>query len=326
MMNTTQFQELLELVADRLPGLAYIPAPPSQEIVAGRVSWNQLPRLDLAQSAEIDTWFLSYEARMTAARVPEEAWASRFLECPSVDESLKVRARDLVPLTYRQLRGTLLAEHGPIDPVNFYKRELYRVQGGNREDVRESLMKLLTLHNRAARDDEQPYLRERDLCYPFVEAFPSNIRVELEQKLALVFAQINPFEQLFRLAPSKNQIAREELNCVSEVRRQVEENRSPSSSGSGDLQEAIVLALQTFKRSQENQSRSPAKKRRTFPNGNLTPLELRGSCRGCGGDCRSRESCPARSRTCNSCGKIGHYANVCFRKKTPFQERPASIQ
>ena len=37
-------------------------------------------------------------------------------------------------------------------------------------------------------------------------------------------------------------------------------------------------------------------------------------CRGCGGECTSRQTCPAWSIECNYCHKFGHLARVCFQR------------
>lgn len=207
----------MHLLGERLAPT--IPPPPAdgspfaaqgfQEIVREqRVSWSQLPKLEVSVAAELDSWFMSFEARMKAARVNAESWPARFLECPMVDESLKVLVRTLDPLTYDGLRSMILKEHGPVDPVNFFKREMFRVRGNNREDVREALMHILVMHNRAAEAVLSQELSRNDLCYPFMEAFPVEVRRSLEQQLALVFAQDDPFEHLFRLSPSKQDQAK----------------------------------------------------------------------------------------------------------------------
>lgn len=330
-MNADQMERVVEAMVGRLNPDAQ-PPPPNAFEAPGRVSWNQLPRLDLSLSAEIDIWFLSFEARMTAARLPEDHWAAKFLECPSVDESLKIRARDLDPFTFAKLRRTILNEHGPIDPVNFYTRELYRTQGSNAEDVRETLMKLFTLLNRAARDRGAQQLRERDLCYPFLEAFPPNVRAPLERQLALVFAQMHPFEHLYRLAPSKRDV-QEECHLATHPFVPEEETMSPTIRG--QIVEAVTLALQQV----GNGRPEDRKRRRPFRPGSttnanstaITPFRRPASggipsrqCLGCGGACIDRTACPAVGKSCLKCGIVGHFARVC-RKGGPFQQGPARI-
>ena len=43
-----------------------------------------------------------------------------------------------------------------------------------------------------------------------------------------------------------------------------------------------------------------------------TPTML--PCRGCGGECTSRQTCPAWGVECNYCQKFGHFARVCFQR------------
>lgn len=290
------------------------------------MSWNQLPKLDLAVCAELDSWFLSFEARMAAARVPEEYWAAKFVECPSVDESLKVRVRGMEPFTYFTLRRKILQEHGPIDPVNYFKREMYRVRGNNAEDVRETLTKLLTLHNRAAQDDGSQGLRERDLCYPFLEAFPSSVQSSLERQLALIFAQEQPFEHLYRLAPSKK-VAVEECQVAEEYLTE-QTGLEDSQGAHNELADALALVLQQVRRSQprtqDRKRRRVAPKSQPLSKGNSVPLGGERACWGCGGTCMDRVSCPARGKKCSSCRGMGHFARVC-RKGTPFQRSPARL-
>lgn len=212
-----------------------------------------------------------------------------------------------------RIRLQILREHGPIDPVNYFKRELYRVRGTTAEDVRETLLKLLTLHNRAAKDYGVEALQEKDLCYPFLEAFPLNIRATLERQLALIFAQDQPFQHLYRLAPSKRNLPVEDCEIIKDVDRTTNQNQ---------LVEILAMALQ-----QATHHRQEAVKRRkvtSAPNANHTPIAVAhtSNCLGCGGTCRDRRNCPAANQKCHSCGLTGHWARVC-RRANPFSKGPA---
>lgn len=329
-MDTQQFEHLINLLAERLPPSAPSPAEPTTpthpltELVREqRVSWAQLPRLDLACASELDTWFISFEARMKAARVAEENWPARLLECPMVEESTKVHVRELEPFTYAALRQLILKEHGPVDPINFFKREMYRVRGDKREDVREMLMHILIKHNRAARAAGIQEMQDRDLCYPFIDAFPVDVRKALEQKLALVFAQEEPFEHVFRLAPSKQDA---DQVLVADTRDALDSNTRRQ-----EIEDAVALAIQA---ATQNFSQPPWKRRLNSLTRPGTAKFVRGTptgtfgyrCAGCGSDaCQDRQHCPARTAVCFGCNKVGHFRKVCRgAQKPPFQNGPRS--
>ena len=87
-LSSEQFQMFLEAMLERFPSPgALVPlVPPDNR--EQRVSWAGVPKLDFSQPEENESWFLSFEARMQAARVEEANWLSRFLECPEVNESV----------------------------------------------------------------------------------------------------------------------------------------------------------------------------------------------------------------------------------------------
>lgn len=340
-VDANRIAEVLTTLVNRLQESARMSPPPFsgdaplrvETAREQRVNWDRVPKLDLARGDQLDNWFLSFESRMQAARVLEENWPLRFLECPGVEEAVKVRIRDIVPLTYRNLRRAILKEHGPIDPVNFFKRAIFKVRGSSREDVKEKLLTLLTSHNRAAEDEGIAHLHERDLCYPFIDAFVGAVKVDLERQLALVFAQENPFEHLFRLAPSK---VTSELALLEQVPSGVDDYREESAGGCECC--AMHVTPRSYKRERGFKQQIPFAKRGRakqakgpdgVPLGGTLPqvapsaqLSLRqGSCQGCGRECPSRSGCPANNKTCSKCGKLNHFARVC--RAHPFVTRPA---
>lgn len=343
--QNNQVSALLELLrmAQQLPAMAprpmqQLPTPTFVDVHREqRVNWTNMPKLDLSTGAEIDNWFISFEARMAAAHAVEENWASRFIECPFVDESIKAKARSIEPMTYRMIRAVLLGEHGPVDPVNFYRRELYKVRGTSREEVREKLVMIQTIHNRAAEDEAKQKLVDRDLCYPFINSFPVEIREELEQKLALVFAQKEPFEQLFRLAPTRVKSTSEELNIMADT---PEKKRPQETTGVTDkLREEMGMVLKEIldqrpsKRFKNNNGNNNNRANGSNGNrGNNPNFQKIGSrqqqqqnrnrrCFRCGSQqCMNNAQCPARNVTCYNCNRIGHYSKAC---KGPFRNAPA---
>lgn len=344
-MDAGQLAHIMNALLDRIQAAPVAPIPgAAMEVVREqRVNWGQLPKLDLSNGSELDSWFLSFEARMTAARILEENWPLRFLECPMVDEDIKVRVRLLLPGTYQEVRRTLLKEHGPIDPVNFFRLELYRVRGNSREEVREALMKILTKLNRAADDDRREQLLPRDLCYPFMNAFPQGVKAALERQFALAFAQADPFEHLFRLAPSKQSISAD-LHLL-EAEGQVLPSRSVVASTDYEEEaEAVGNECCCYLQQRQQQQppnpsqRRPAKRRFVTPapssNSNAkTPRTEQGPCQRCGYAAHPDRACPAIGKECAACGIQGHFAQACRKRQQPqgstswqqgpFPKRPA---
>lgn len=341
-MDAGQLAHIMNALLDRIQAAPVAPMPGAamDMVREQRVNWGQLPKLDLSNGAELDSWFLSFEARMTAARILEENWPLRFLECPMVEEDIKVRVRLLLPGTYQEVRRTLLKEHGPIDPVNYFRLELYRVRGSHREEVREALMKILTKLNRAADDDRREKLLPQDLCYPFMNAFPSSVKAALERQFALAFAQVDPFEHLFRLAPSKQSVSADlhVLGVEEEASssRSVVESCTYEDEADPGCDGCCCYLQQRQPQSPNPGQRRPAKRRFATGTSSLntkTPRVEQGPCQRCGFTSHPDRGCPAIGKTCSVCGFQGHFARACRKRQQtqvassksqgPFPKRPA---
>ena len=61
----------------------------ARAVVQGPMSWRDMPKLDLAKPGEVDHWFLGFEVKLRAARIPEDRWAEKFEECPGVPPTAK---------------------------------------------------------------------------------------------------------------------------------------------------------------------------------------------------------------------------------------------
>ena len=90
--SAAQFEQLLNVIREGAPA-PRTPAPEIQAPIDSRykVNWTHFPALDLGKAGELDFWFVSLEARFRAAQIPEHAWADKFMQCPVVDESVKMR-------------------------------------------------------------------------------------------------------------------------------------------------------------------------------------------------------------------------------------------
>ena len=60
-----------------------------------------------------------------------------------------MRVRQLTIFRYDQIRLAVLKENGPTDPLGYFRLAI-RVRDTYREDVRDKILRLLTVYNRAA--------------------------------------------------------------------------------------------------------------------------------------------------------------------------------
>ena len=191
-----QFEQLLAR-------LTVPPVPTPQRIITSSNSWTDLPDLDVSRADKVDEWFLAFESRMKARTVEEARWLEKFDECPRVPREVKSRiAGEEGIATYEQLRLLVLKVYGPLDPVGYFRAQMYKVGGTHREEIRSRLQRLLTLHNRAAKDNGRAEFGDSDLIYPFVQAFPPEQSARLQETMAFAYATPDPFDTLYRTAPS----------------------------------------------------------------------------------------------------------------------------
>jgi hypothetical protein len=308
-VNVTMTDAQFERLCGRIREGAETPREQPQASVDSRfkVNWTHFPALELGKAGELDFWFISLEARLRAAQIPESAWADKFMQCPVVDEAVKMRIIGLEALTYSTIRASILKEYGPIDPINFYRRAMFKVKGSNREEVRDRLTQLLAAHNRAAVDSRRESWSMTDLCYPFVGAFPPAVSEQLEQQMALVFIQPDPFTHLFRLAPTQS-LPAATLHLVHPqvptVPTPAQRPKVPAQKRKNTELQGVLAALVDLLPKQKMQRR--------FQGAEANP-----QCGKCGGRCFDRGACPANNVTCFKCNKTGHFASVCRGSRPP---------
>ena len=322
-MMTEKFQTMVAAIPTPTPALD---RPTIVEVQKdGHVSWADIPKMDVTRGDDLDTWFLSFESRMQAARVPEERWLARFLECPAVEEETKANVRTLEADDYANLRKKMLKQHGPIDPVSYFRQQIYEVRGICREDIRKQLVKTLHKHNRACDDVGRGRLTYTDLVYPFAKAFTAaSVRAQMIEKIPLAYENPVPFEHIFRLAPVSDvvQCALMQETSYEEAGKESSTKRSLSET---QLAEAAAYFLQASSRPGNGKRFKAGRNQRQVENNRRspTPTGTNKSCLGCGGACRDRVTCPAHNVKCHKCQKVGHYGRVCLKStasQPPFQQ------
>jgi len=257
---------------------------------------------------------------LKAARIPEEKWASKLMECPKIGDELKRRLAGLEDSSYDGIRRHCLTTYGPVDPVGYFRSQMFSVKGATREEVMEKLEDARALHNRAARLAKKTEWEDDDLLYPFVNAFPEAIATKLRQEMASAIRNGNPLQELVSRAPSIGDAVPEEdkaLPLVGQVEGQ-SKNMKKRQAPEVDL----VAEVRRLERKIERVNRPQ-------PSQSRPPIVARRPCFKCGGTCAGSAACPAQNRTRFNCGKVGHMANSCRAPQRGPQRpgmRPSSQQ
>jgi hypothetical protein len=177
--------------AERVVTATEAPPAPQIAVVEKALSWTDFPKWP-GKCDRVDAWFQSLEAKLKAARIPEEKWASKLMECPKMGDELKRRLAGLEDPSYGGIRKYCLGTYGPVDPVGYFRSQIYSVKGTTREEVMEKLEDARALHNRAARLAGKHEWEDEDLLYPFVNAFPEAVATKLRQEMASAIRNGNP--------------------------------------------------------------------------------------------------------------------------------------
>jgi hypothetical protein len=299
------------------------------------VRWGNMAQLNVTKRMEIDTWFIAFEEKMRSWRIPESNWGACFSSCERVSQEVKSRISAANATTYRDIRLTLLKLHGPKDPVGFFIAMLHEVRGSTREVVRQQLMNLLQLLNRALNDQGMAAWKTDRLVWPFVRSFPPKERRELERHLGAALRAEDPLGAIYDYAPAEGSPdesllaaalpadfvdSQSQCDWESAVKRPAEiraDAQPPATPMTiPGLEEALTAALsnvgltkpprrgQGLNRSSQFVKRPPTTTSTGNPAANT-------ACRSCGGACANPSLCPARGKTCSYCQKPNHFARVC---------------
>ena len=304
------------VAAEATPQPAQAPSAPQVTVLEKALSWTDFPKWP-GKCDRVDAWFQSLEAKLKASRIPEEKWASKLMECPKIGDELKRRLAGLEDSTYEGIRRHCLSTYGPVDPVGFFRSQMFSVKGTTREEVMEKLEDARALHNRAARLAKKTEWEDEDLLYPFVNAFPEAIATKLRQEMASAIRNGNPLQELVSRAPSIGDVVPEEdkgkeLPLVGQVEvKNIKKRKAAEVDLVAEVQELKKLV---------KANRVPSQPR--------PPIVARRPCFKCGGTCAGSAACPASNRTCFNCGKVGHMANTCRAPRRPPRPgmRPSSQQ
>lgn len=272
------------------------------------VKWGNFPEFP-GRDDYLDAWFVAFESLMLSHRIAETEWVEKFVESDKVGYEYKRRITDLKEPNYKDVRKHLLEVYGPACPLGFHRRALYNVRGTSREEVTSKLYDRLTLYNRAARDEGREEWTDKDLLYPFVDAFPEAVAKNLRCTIDQALLSTNPYRDLSSRAPQKqNNVQGEELVAAVEMKP-----HKPA-----DVIAAVYNTVQKLSTDVAAMKKRPRSE---------------GPCTGCGGGCRERSACPAQGKACSACGKIGHFARACRnaqdhqtnnnqKRPRPFRQAP----
>lgn len=276
------------------------------------LSWGDM-KMYPGKSDRVDAWFLLFEAKMKGARIPEEKWGEKLCECPHFPNELKVQLSSVSAGDYSQMRKFCLDQDGPVYPTGFFQSYIYSTRGSTGEEVLRKLKDGLALYNRAARDAGEAEWTNKQLLYPFANAFPPETSKVLRQHLSLCLHAPDPFRELVARAPT----AEDGLTTgkPAEVPLVAAAQAAPGSPSTLDVTQQVLAALKGFKKEFKRELKAsfqpPAKRYGQDSNSNPAPAP----CPGCGGFCVDRLSCRARGKTCNNCGLQNHFANVCRKPR-----------
>ena len=326
-------EQLVLLLAQVQEAREATPTSPAPRAVAyGAVNWRDMALLDVAKPGEVDKWFVNFEVKLKAARVPEEVWVEKFEECPCVPQAVKVVVGGEEDASYANIRKRVLKEFGPKLPVGYFRQRITHVKGTTREVVRKELEELLQLYNRACRDAGIAEYTKADLLYPFIGAFPEKVSADLMRDLGLVASLPDPFEQLFFRAPT-------ELTSPGALLAAVEDTPAPitqppvAAPDTATIAAIVAQTVDKMDRRRNNYQAPPQRRNDPMVRRQAPPKRQMRICEGCGGTCLRPQECPARGKTCYHCGGMNYMAHVCrkklagFPRTTPLrpQQQPVNV-